>query len=231
MNDIAARVTAVRQEIAAACQRVGRDLPEVKLVAVSKNFPPETIMEAYRQGLNVLGENRVQELLSKKAQLPGDVEWHLIGSLQRNKVKDILGEVALIHSVDSLSLAREISKQAEKRGTGQARILLQVNVAEEASKHGFKTSEVLPAIKEISNLSRIKLYGLMTIAPHTDDPERARPVFRQLKELSSKIAELELPNISMQELSMGMSKDFSVAIEEGATILRIGSNIFGTRHY
>ncbi|MFY9175716.1 MAG: YggS family pyridoxal phosphate-dependent enzyme [Peptococcia bacterium] len=231
MSEIVARITDIRKQIEAACQKAGRDLSEIKLVAVSKNFAPDIILEAYRQGLKVMGENRVQELIHKKDQLPEDIEWHMIGTLQRNKVKDIIGEVAYIHSLDRLALAQEISRQAEKRGITEVKVLLQVNIAEEDSKQGFKIPEVLPVIKEISNLSRIKIYGLMTIAPWTDEPEKVRPIFRQMRELSNKIAELNLPNVIMQELSMGMSNDFPVAIEEGATIIRIGSGIFGTRQY
>lgn len=231
MSDLAARLLALQQEIGAACHKAGRDLSEIKLIAVSKNFEADIIMEAYAQGIKVFGENRVQELTRKKVQLPKELEWHLIGTLQRNKVKDIIGKVALIHSVDSLPLAREISKQALKRGITEVKILLQVNVAAEASKHGFKVREVLDVVKDISELPGIKINGLMTIAPLTNNPENARPIFRQLRELSNQIAAYDIPNVSMQELSMGMSNDFSVAIEEGATIIRVGSKIFGTRVY
>lgn len=230
MSELARRIHELAQEITAACHRAGRDPAEIKLVAVSKNFEPDIIQEAYQLGLQVLGENRAQELKRKKPQLPEDIEWHLIGTLQRNKVKDVIGEVALIHSVDSLQLAQEISKQAQKKGI-EVNILLQVNIAKEASKHGFAYVEVLEAIKEICLLSGIKIRGLMTVAPIAPEPELVRPVFRQLKELSCTIERLAIPGVEMQELSMGMSDDFAVAIEEGATLLRIGSRIFGHRTY
>lgn len=230
MSEMARTITELTEEIASACRRAGREPAEVKLIAVSKNFEPAIIKEAYQSGLKVLGENRVQELKRKKNELPEDIEWHLIGTLQRNKVKDVIGEVALIHSVDSLSLAQEISKQALKRGI-EVKILLQVNIAGEISKHGFSPTEVLDLVKEICTLPGIKIRGLMTVAPLAPEPEIVRSVFRQLKELSCTIERLALPNLEMQELSMGMSDDFTVAIEEGATLLRIGSRIFGTRNY
>ncbi len=230
MSDLALRISSILDEITAACRKAGRDPHEVKLVAVSKNFAPEVIAEAYRLGLRTFGENRVQELKSKKPQLPADIEWHMIGTLQRNKVKDIVGEVALIHSVDSFSLAKEISKQVLKRNI-ESDILLQVNVAGESSKHGFSPAEVLEAVEEICVLPGIKIKGLMTIAPYADNPEEVRPVFRQLRKLAESLEGLDLPNLQMQELSMGMSNDFAVAIEEGATIVRIGSLIFGNRNY
>jgi len=230
MSELSLRISELKEEIKAACQRAGRNPESIKLIAVSKNFGPEVIREAYVLGLKTLGENRVQELKGKKPLLPEDIEWHLIGTLQRNKVKDVVGEVALIHSVDSVALAREISKQAQKKAV-EVPILLQVNVAGEASKHGFAPGEVLAAAKEICSLPGIKIKGLMTIAPISSDPEQVRPVFRQLRELSTVIAAAGLPGVEMQELSMGMSDDFSVAIEEGATLLRIGSRIFGPRIY
>lgn len=231
MSELSLRISELKEEIKAACRRAGRDPESIKLIAVSKNFGPVVIREAYELGLKTLGENRVQELKGKKPLLPEDIEWHLIGTLQRNKVKDVVGEVALIHSVDSVALAREISKQAQKKAVVEVPILLQVNVAGEASKHGFAPEEVLAAAKEICSLPGIKIKGLMTIAPISSDPEQVRPVFRQLRELSAVIAAAGLPGVEMQELSMGMSDDFSVAIEEGATMLRIGSRIFGPRTY
>lgn len=230
MKNIRENMQSIRQLIAAACQKSGRKQEEVKLVAVSKNFPVETIMDAYQAGQRVFGENRVQELIGKIPQLPPDIEWHLIGTLQRNKVKYIVDKVSLIHSVDSLALAQEISKRSIKAGVS-VNILLQVNISQEKSKSGFSEEELWQNIKDISVLPGIKIKGLMTMAPLVADPEEVRPIFRRLKELSEKIDKLKLPQIEMKELSMGMSDDFTVAVEEGATLVRIGSRIFGSRSY
>lgn len=228
MNNIALNLHNINEEIKKCCDKVNRDQAEVKLIAVSKLNPIEAIEEAYKLGHRNFGENRVQELVEKTPALPNDINWHLIGTLQRNKVKYIVDSVALIHSVHSLALAREISKQAKKKGMN-VNILLQVNIADEESKHGFQEDQVLSELEEIASLAGIKVKGLMTMAPLTDDPENVRPVFRHLKLLANKIKELNYPNIEMKELSMGMSDDFKVAIEEGATLVRIGSRIFGPR--
>lgn len=228
MSQLESRIAVIFEEISAACRKVGRDPSEIKLIAVSKNFAADQIKDVYDLGLKTMGENRVQELKQKKPHLPEDIEWHLIGTLQRNKVKDVVGQVALIHSVDSIALASEVSRQAVKRGI-ETEILLQVNVAGEARKHGFSKEEVLEAVREISSLGGIKIRGLMTIAPLTADPELVRPVFSGLRELSSVIKRMGLQNVEMKELSMGMSNDFKVAIEEGATMIRVGSRIFGER--
>ena len=230
MENISLNLAAVRTEIAQSCVKGGRDPREVRLVAVSKLCPAETIMSAYLAGQAVFGENRVQELLQKKVLLPAGIEWHLVGTLQRNKVKFVVGNAALIHSVDSLPLAREISKQAQRKGI-EALILLQVNIAGEESKHGFAARDLLRNIKEISALPGIKIKGLMTMAPLSVDPEEARPVFAGLRSLAGQIRDLACPGVEIQELSMGMSDDFKVAIEEGATLVRIGSRIFGPREY
>lgn len=230
MEQIAVNLCRIKKEIAEACIKANRDLSEVRLIAVSKIFPVEAIKNAYAAGQYMFGENRVQELCSKIPHLPPQIEWHLIGTLQRNKVKNVLGRVALIHSVDSLPLALEINKQALERNLF-VNILLQVNVSGEASKHGFTIKEVREKINELSILPGLKIKGLMTIAPFTENPEEARSVFRQLKGLSEELKKRELPGVHMKELSMGMSGDFRVAIEEGATLVRIGSRIFGTRNY
>ncbi len=230
MEGIRENMHNIQALIEAACQKRGRNPGEVKLIAVSKNFPVETIMKAYEAGQRMFGENRVQELVQKIPQLPPDIEWHLIGTLQRNKVKYIVDKVSLIHSVDSLLLAQEISKRALKAGV-TVNILLQVNISQEASKSGFTEEELLKNIKEISTLSGIKIKGLMTIAPLVTDPEEVRPIFRRLKTLSGEINGMKLPQVEMKELSMGMSDDFAVAVEEGATLVRIGSKIFGPRNY
>lgn len=229
MKQISKNLEEIKEEIHKACEKAGRNPEQVKLVAVSKNFPVEIIKTAYDLGQRLFGENRVQELGTKTPLLPSDIEWHLIGTLQRNKVKDVVGVTTLIHSVDSLSLAQEISKQAFKRGL-TANILLQVNIAQEDSKHGFEAGGLLKEIKEMSSLPGIKIKGLMTIAPLVENPEEVRPVFRQLKALAGEIKQLKLYGVEMQELSMGMSHDFTVAVEEGATLVRIGSRIFGKRN-
>lgn len=229
MEQIEENIKRIHKEIEEACAKVGRDPAEVRLLAVSKTFPVEALKAAYDAGQYLFGENRVQELNRKILLLPAEIEWHLIGTLQRNKVKDIVGKTALIHSVDSLSLAQEINKQALKKNLS-AKILLQVNVAAEETKHGFAPQEVIKVIEEISKLPGIKIRGLMTIAPFSENPEEVRPVFRQLKMLAEFIKKLQLPEVQMKELSMGMSGDFRVAVEEGATLVRIGSRIFGTRN-
>lgn len=230
MKDMEFRIKDTMEEIKAACFRAGREPGEVRLVVVSKNFNQQRIEEAYACGLRIFGENRVQELIEKIEVLPTDIEWHLIGTLQRNKVKYILGKVSLIHSVHSLSLAAEISKQSVMADL-VTNILLQVNVSGEASKHGFCPQELLSQIKEICHMPGIKIKGLMTIAPMAEDSEEARPVFCELYHLAREIDRLGLSGVEMQELSMGMSDDFQVAVEEGATLLRIGSRIFGPRNY
>lgn len=230
MSDIKDNLNRIRQEIFQSCLKSGRRPEEVKLVAVSKNFPEEAVREAFSLGQLIFGENRVQELVGKKAVLPGDIKWHLIGTLQRNKVKDIIARVDLIHSVDSVRLAGEISKQALKAGL-VVNILLQVNVSGELTKQGFSPDELLEYIQEISELRGIKIKGLMTMAPQTADSEEVRPVFSGLKRLAQAIAALNIEGVEMLELSMGMSDDFKIAVEEGATLVRIGSRIFGQRKY
>lgn len=229
MKEIDTNLQLVKEEIHQACLKVGRAPADVKLIAVSKNFSAEKVQEAYDLGQREFGENRVQELVRKQPLLPADIEWHLIGTLQRNKVKEIIDKVSLIHSVHKLTLAQEISKYA-LRHDKEINILLQVNIAMEESKSGFEQNELLAEIKEISKLPGIKIKGLMTIAPLVGDPEEVRPVFRQLNLLARGIEGLKLPGVEMNELSMGMSEDFRIAIEEGATLVRIGSRIFGQRN-
>lgn len=230
MDNIANNLVIVKEKIKVACAKSGRDPAKVKLIAVSKNFPIEQIQAAFMAGQCYFGENRVQELCAKIPELPAEIEWHLIGTLQRNKVKSILGKTALIHSVDSLALAEEISKQAEKRKM-LINILLQVNIAGEITKHGFAPEKIIEQIKEIGKLSGIKIKGLMTIAPKTAKSEDVRPFFRDLRIIAQDIEHFNIPGVEMKELSMGMSDDFEVAVEEGATLVRIGSRIFGQRNY
>lgn len=218
----------VRQKIVQACERAGRNPSEVKLIAVSKTKPVSMIEEAIACGQTVFGENKVQELCDKIPQLPANLEWHLIGHLQRNKVKYIVDKVTLIHSVDTVRLAKQISQEAVKAGV-TVQILLEVNVAREESKFGFMEEEVEEAVREIAAFPNIQIVGLMTIAPFVADPEENRIYFKKLHQLCVDINKKNIDNIRMSELSMGMTGDYEVAIEEGATMVRVGTGIFGTR--
>ena len=220
----------VQANIEKACKSVGRNPSEVTLVAVSKTKPVDMLLEAYDAGARVFGENKVQEIMDKYEHIPSDVQWHMIGHLQRNKVKYIVDKVSMIHSVDSLRLAETIEQEAAKKDV-KVPILLEVNVAEEESKFGLKMDEVLPLIHEISSFRHIEIKGLMTIAPFVDDPEDNREVFRKLKKLSVDIAAKNINNTTMSVLSMGMTGDYQVAIQEGATMVRVGTGIFGARDY
>ncbi|MBR1629716.1 MAG: YggS family pyridoxal phosphate-dependent enzyme [Lachnospiraceae bacterium] len=220
----------VQNKITAACERVGRDPSEVTLIAVSKTKPNATLMEAYQAGARVFGENKVQELVGKIEALPSDIEWHMIGHLQRNKVKYIAGKVAMIHSVDSFRLAEEINIQAKKRGI-IIPILIEVNIGEENSKFGVLAEDTPELVRQAAELDGISIKGLMTIAPYVVDPEENRPLFHKIKDLSLDIEREKLDNVSMHVLSMGMTNDYEVAVEEGATMVRVGTAIFGERDY
>ena len=220
----------VRKHIEDACRRAGRNPEEVTLIAVSKTKPVPMLMEAYDAGARDFGENKVQEILNKKPELPEDIRWHMIGHLQRNKVKYIIDKAELIHSVDSLRLARTISEEAQKHQC-TAHILLEVNVAEEESKFGMTVEEAPKLAEEIAALPNIQIEGLMTIAPFVENPEENRPVFQKLRKLSVDIREKNINNVTMAVLSMGMTNDYEVAIEEGATMVRVGTAIFGERNY
>lgn len=220
----------VDRRVGEACIRSGRNRKEVTLIAVSKTKPVELIREAMDAGADVFGENKVQELCDKYEQLPKTLHWHLIGHLQRNKVKYIVDKVDLIHSVDSMRLAEEISKEAEKKQT-DVKVLIEVNVAQEESKFGVSVDETEELVREIAKLPRIHVLGLMTIAPNVSDPEENRPVFRTLKKLAVDIKMKNIDNVRMDVLSMGMTGDYQVAIEEGATMVRVGTGIFGERNY
>ena len=220
----------VLKKVEEACARSGRDPKDVTLIAVSKTKPIEMIEEAMEAGARVFGENKVQELCDKYEQLPKDLHWHLIGHLQRNKVKYIVDKAELIHSVDSLKLAEEISKEALKKNV-EVNILIEVNVAEEESKFGVSVEETLALVEEIAKLPGIHIQGLMTIAPYTTDPEENRPVFRTLKKLAVDIKKKNIDNVCMDVRSMGMTGDYQVAVEEGATLVRVGTGIFGERNY
>ena len=220
----------VDKKVQEACARAGRDRNEVTLIAVSKTKPVAMIQEAVAAGANVFGENKVQELCDKYELLPKDLHWHLIGHLQRNKVKYIIGKVDLIHSVDSLRLAEEISKEAVKKET-EENILIEVNVAEEESKFGVSVADTEELVRQIAVLPGIHIQGLMTIAPYVENPEQNRPVFRALKQLAVDIKMTNIDNVHMDVLSMGMTGDYEVAVEEGATMVRVGTGIFGERDY
>ncbi len=220
----------VQKKIADACTKCKRKPEDVTLIAVSKTKPVSMLKEAYALSVREFGENKVQELCEKYQVLPGDIHWHLIGHLQRNKVKYIVDKATLIHSVDSLRLAEEIQKEAEKKQVTVS-VLLQVNVAKEESKSGFYTEELMDAVERIAGFSRIKIKGLMTIAPFVENPEENRPIFSQLKQLSVDIDSKNIDNVTMNILSMGMTGDYQVAIEEGATHIRVGTGIFGARNY
>ena len=203
----------------------------VTLIAVSKTKPVEDIKEAYDAGIRDFGENKVQELSKKYELLPKDIRWHMIGHLQRNKVKDVVGKAALIHSVDSLRLAEEISKESEKKNL-VTDILIEVNIAMEESKFGFSDYEtLLTFLQNIASLPNICVKGLMTVAPYTENPEENRCYFSKLRQLAVDIMQENIDNISMDILSMGMTGDYEVAIEEGATYVRVGTGIFGERNY
>lgn len=220
----------VRKNIDEACRIAGRDPKEVTLIAVSKTKPVSMLKEAYDAGARCFGENKVQEIMDKHPQLPDDIKWHMIGHLQRNKVKYIVDKVSLIHSVDSLRLAQTIEQEAAKRQVCVP-ILLEVNVAQEESKFGLKMDEVLPLIEAVADFPHIKVQGLMTIAPYVENAEDNRDFFRQLKKLSVDIEAKNINNVSMSVLSMGMTGDYQVAVQEGATMVRVGTGIFGERNY
>ena len=227
---IADNIRQVNNDIKEACNRAGRSADEVTLITVSKTKPVELLQEAYDAGSRDFGENKVQEMLDKIPQLPSDIRWHLIGHLQRNKVKYIVDKVYLIHSVDSLRLAEEISKEAMKKQVA-VNILVEVNVALEESKFGTTTQEAVSLVEAISALPGIHVQGLMTIAPYVENEEENRIIFQKLKQLSVDIAGKNIDNISMNVLSMGMTGDYRVAVEEGATYIRVGTGIFGERDY
>ena len=220
----------VRKNIEEACRAVNRDPGEVTLISVSKTKPVSMLQEAYDAGSRDFGENKVQEIMDKYPQLPSDIRWHMIGHLQRNKVKYIVDKVALIHSVDSLRLAETIENEAAKHNV-TVPILIEVNVAQEESKFGLKTEEVLSLVESVAALPHINIKGLMTIAPYVEDPEENRGIFSQLKKLSVDIAAKNINNVNMSVLSMGMTGDYQVAVQEGATMVRVGTGIFGERDY
>ena len=230
MADIKENLANVRKNIEDACKKVGRDVSEVTLITVSKTKPLSDLRIAYEEGSRDFGENKVQELVSKIDEMPSDVKWHLIGHLQRNKVKYIAGKVAMIHSVDSYRLAEEINVQAKKNSC-VIPILIEINIAGEDTKFGIKPEEAEELIREISELENVKVSGLMTIAPNVANPEENRAYFKAMKDLFVDISSKNIDNVEMKVLSMGMTNDYTVAVEEGATMIRVGTGIFGARDY
>lgn len=218
----------VRERIEKACIRAGRKPEDVTLIAVSKTKPIPMLEEAYGAGARDFGENKVQEIAAKKPELPDDIRWHMIGHLQRNKVSQVVGRTVLIHSVDSLRLAEQIEAEAAKKGL-DVDILLEVNVAREESKYGFMLEEVEEAIMRIKDFPHVHIKGLMTIAPFVENPEENRQIFKKLFEFAVDIGAKNIDNVTMGALSMGMTGDYEVAVEEGATMVRVGTGIFGAR--
>ena len=220
----------VYRNIEEACQNAGRSKEDVTLIAVSKTKPISMLMEAYEHGCREFGENKVQELIDKYEVMPKDIKWHMIGHLQRNKVKYVVGKAALIHSVDSLKIAEEISREAVKKQV-EVSILIEVNIAGEDTKFGVTAEDAEQLVRDAASLPGIHIKGLMTIAPFTMNPEENRQYFAMLKQLSVDINQKNIDNVNMNVLSMGMTGDYMVAIEEGASYVRVGTGIFGERQY
>jgi hypothetical protein len=220
----------IKENIQSACKKVGRKSEEVTLIAVSKTKPNEAILETYDAGIVDFGENKIQELRDKIEQIQLPIKWHMIGHLQRNKVKYIVENIELIHSVDSYRLAEKIHEEGLKHNK-KVQVLIQVNVANEDSKFGIQANELESLLRKISTLNYIQVKGLMTIAPYTSEPEENRSYFRKMKELYVDITTKNIDNVTMEILSMGMTNDYEVAIEEGATMVRVGTGIFGERNY
>ncbi|MDO5411277.1 MAG: YggS family pyridoxal phosphate-dependent enzyme [Lachnospiraceae bacterium] len=221
----------VESRIQAACARSGRSREDVLLIAVSKTKPVELIREIMETGTRDFGENKVQEMCNKIEEIKEPLNWHLIGHLQRNKVKYIVDKACLIHSVDSVRLAEEIQKEAVKKGVSKVPVLIEVNMAQEDSKDGISAQETEALVRAIAELPNLQVRGLMTIAPFVDDPEENRVHFRAMRNLRDRLKALNIPGTEMEELSMGMTNDFEVAIEEGSTMVRVGTAIFGERNY
>ena len=220
----------VESNIVKACRKSGRKRQEITLIAVSKTKPVSMLEDAYMAGIRDFGENKVQELCDKYEQLENDISWHMIGHLQTNKVKYLIGKTKLIHSVDSYKLACEIEKQAAKQDIVMD-ILIEVNIANEETKFGLSKDNVIELVRQVSLLPHVRIKGLMTVAPYVEDSEENRGYFRKIKQLSVDINNQNIDNVDMNILSMGMTGDYMVAIEEGATMVRVGTGIFGERDY
>ena len=220
----------VEARVAAACERAGRPREDVTLIAVSKTKPVELVQELMTIGVKDFGENHAQEVVAKTEVITEPLNWHFIGHLQRNKVKYVVGRACLIHSVSSVRLAEEIQKESAKKNL-VTKVLIEVNIADEETKSGISKEEAVELVKAAAQMPNLKVMGLMAIAPPVEDPAENRGYFRQMKELLQEIDAMELPGVEMKELSMGMTGDFEVAIEEGATMVRVGTAIFGARNY
>ena len=227
-TDIAANVNKIKQRIAVAAARAGRDPYSIKLMAVTKTVPPERILKAIEAGVTLLGENYVQEAKDKIALIGDSARWHMIGHLQTNKAKYAVKLFDCIHSVDRLELAQELDRRARPGGS-KINILVEVNVSGEQTKNGVPALEAMDLIQRLSHLDNLAVHGLMTMAPYADNPENSRPYFKALRNLRNDILRTGIIGIRMEELSMGMTDDFEVAIEEGSTIIRVGRAIFGER--
>ncbi len=230
ITSVQSAVAEVSARIAAACERVGRDPQEVTLIAVSKTMPVEAIREAMACGTVDFGENRPQELRDKQAEITEPLRWHMIGALQTNKLKYVIGKTTLIHSVDSLHLAEAIEEMSAKREL-VTEVLLEINIAGEDSKHGVTPEALESLVREVAKFSHIKIRGLMTVAPYTEVAEENRVYFRKMKQLMVDINSKNIDNVYMDVLSMGMTGDYEIAVEEGATLVRVGTGIFGHRVY
>lgn len=220
----------VKERVRQACERSGRDPEEVLLIAVSKTRTNEEIEEAAKAGARVFGENKPQELRDKADSLSKEYQWHMIGHLQTNKIKYVVDRAELIHSIDSYKLAEAVDKEAKKRDK-IVPILIEVNIASEDSKFGLKLEETEQLVRQIALLPNVRIKGLMTVPPYVEDPEENRAHFRKMRQLFIDIKEKNIDNVDMNELSMGMTGDFEVAVEEGATMVRVGTGIFGERDY
>ena len=224
------RLKIVEEEICSACEKAGRKRGDVTLIAVSKTNPAEAVREAYAAGQLDFGENKAQEMVAKKAECPEEIRWHFIGNLQKNKVKYLVGNAVMIHSVSSVPLAEEIERIAAKKDL-VVNVLAEVNIADEATKHGIGREDAVALVRAMGGMPHLSVKGLMCIAPPVDDPEENRPYFAAMRALRDEINAMELPGVHLKELSMGMSGDYGVAVEEGATFVRVGTALFGERHY
>lgn len=223
-------INLIRENIYESLKKAGRQNDEVKLIGVTKTVDIERINEAIELDILDIGENKVQELVKKYDIIGNKVDYHMIGHLQTNKVRNIVGKTKLVHSLDRISLGKELDKRSKMNGI-VTDVLVQVNVAAEDSKFGLKTNEVLNFIEEVLNLENIKIRGLMTIAPNTEDEKYLRMIFRTLFKLKEDIINMKYNNLTMDYLSMGMTNDYKIAIEEGSNMIRVGSGIFGSRNY
>lgn len=228
VQQIGEAIKRIQDQIATAAVRAGRDPSEITLVAVSKNQEIEAILAAYEFGLRDFGENRVQEALTKVSAVPADVNWHFLGQLQRNKARKAAEFAALIHSLDRPALAETLNRIGAEQGR-QIAVLVEVNIGEEPSKGGVYPDQAVDLVEQLAGYAHLAIKGLMTVAPLVAQPDQARPFFARMRELAVKIAELKLPNVAMEILSMGMTGDFTAAIAEGSTLVRIGEGIFGPR--